>query len=962
MALFGKKKPVEETLAEGRTLFEQGNRKKAFLTLHGLAAKGNPEACYYIGRYYLEEQQNPELGESFLQKAAKGGYVGAAEILAKQFGPKLDTADESSESEGTRPLQATKETEKKTSAAEQQAMSKEETEALLKKATNAYKSGEYETAIHIWRDLAEKGDAQAQNNLGVCYVKGDGTGRDIPTAVVWFRRAAEQGYAKAMWNLGRIMEQDNGVGPDLAEAARWYRMAAENGHSRAAVNLGLAYDNGDGVRKDATEAVRWYQMAANLGDAVGMRYLGISYEEGSGVGKDLQRAFALYRQASDLGDELSMYYVGLGYEKGIGIPQDLKQAETWYRKAADQGEARGAAALSLLYLEGRGVEENLEEALRWAEQAQKGGFQKADELLEKVQRAKGAAHNAREEAKRKAEEEAKQAEKKPPQETVAPDRGPLSSEEAYAEGMRQFRGGNYEAALPLLERVCPFFGPRKNRYPDAQAALAQLQERGICTEQDEDEALWRYRIAARAGNPDGAEGLMRLLTGNEKGTPEECQLVLNYLKTAFPSGKEAEKRTWEENLEKAREREKINQLELTDNHVYELYKACLATDETPENDRWSDYDTNKLQENKERIRFLLGQLACVHQKTDETVPIPIDEKLCIDYRGKKWAFDLGNPIRLLNMGIRTNDVYLKKEGEAETVTFGYSVSKTLSPKDPEFSLWFLIWQGNKKAVDGKYAEAYQFYTKAAEAGYPKGEYELGYYYGSERLSQGAGIQKDDEKSYQWYKKAADQGYTPAQIACGTIFRDGIGRKIDYDQALAWYQKAADQGDSNAVSACETVRNMIEAQKGDKEAQFKTGKFYLNKWDTKASVSLPWFEKSAAKKHQDANFYCGIIYGLLLEPKDQDQEKALHYLQAADRLGHALSGKIAKLMRPGGLFNKEKKTCQQALELLLHDYGEEKISHEDMKLLLDLYMVLPQSVKAEMHAAQAKRLRALANRL
>lgn len=84
-------------------------------------------------------------------------------------------------------------------------------------------------------------------------------------------------------------------------------------------------------------------------------------------------------------------------------------------------------------------------------------------------------------------------------------------------------------------------------------------------------------------------------------------------------------------------------------------------------------------------------------------------------------------------------------------------------------------------MDGKYAEAYQFYAKAAEAGYPKGEYELGYYYGSERLSQGAGIQKDDEKAYQWYKKAADQGYTPAQIAFGTIFRDGIRRNVIMDR-------------------------------------------------------------------------------------------------------------------------------------------------------------------------------------
>ena len=51
MGLFGKRKTSAEILAEGRTQFESGDFKMAFLTLHGLANKGEPEASYYIGLY-----------------------------------------------------------------------------------------------------------------------------------------------------------------------------------------------------------------------------------------------------------------------------------------------------------------------------------------------------------------------------------------------------------------------------------------------------------------------------------------------------------------------------------------------------------------------------------------------------------------------------------------------------------------------------------------------------------------------------------------------------------------------------------------------------------------------------------------------------------------------------------------------------------------------------------------------
>jgi len=45
---------------------------------------------------------------------------------------------------------------------------------------------------------AEAGDAGAQNNLGVCYYKGEGVPQDYHKAVEWYTKAAEQ----ALWSHG----------------------------------------------------------------------------------------------------------------------------------------------------------------------------------------------------------------------------------------------------------------------------------------------------------------------------------------------------------------------------------------------------------------------------------------------------------------------------------------------------------------------------------------------------------------------------------------------------------------------------------------------------------------------------------------------------------------------------------------------------------------------------------------
>ncbi len=60
-------------------------------------------------------------------------------------------------------------------------------------AATAYYKGDYATALRVLRPLAEQGEAQAQNNLGAMYAKGQGVPQDYAAAIVWYRKAAEQG-------------------------------------------------------------------------------------------------------------------------------------------------------------------------------------------------------------------------------------------------------------------------------------------------------------------------------------------------------------------------------------------------------------------------------------------------------------------------------------------------------------------------------------------------------------------------------------------------------------------------------------------------------------------------------------------------------------------------------------------------------------------------------------------------
>lgn len=133
------------------------------------------------------------------------------------------------------------------------------------KGVECHITGDYACALRELQPLAEQGDANAQNRLGVMYDYGQGVQQDYEEAAKWYRKAAEQGNDNAQNNLAFLYAKGQGVQQDYTEAVKWWRKAAEQGNDNAQHNLGIRYANGEGVDKNKAWAVYWYAKAAQQG-------------------------------------------------------------------------------------------------------------------------------------------------------------------------------------------------------------------------------------------------------------------------------------------------------------------------------------------------------------------------------------------------------------------------------------------------------------------------------------------------------------------------------------------------------------------------------------------------------------------------------------------------------------------------------------------------------------------------
>ena len=126
---------------------------------------------------------------------------------------------------------------------------------------DAWQRADYSGAVAIWRPLAERGDADAEFNLGQAYRLGRGVPTNLAAAKTWFERAANQGHIDAETTLGLLLFQNG----DQAEGLKLLKKAADQDEPRAELVYGTALVNGDGVTQDPVLGYAYVSRAADQG-------------------------------------------------------------------------------------------------------------------------------------------------------------------------------------------------------------------------------------------------------------------------------------------------------------------------------------------------------------------------------------------------------------------------------------------------------------------------------------------------------------------------------------------------------------------------------------------------------------------------------------------------------------------------------------------------------------------------
>ncbi len=258
---------------------------------------------------------------------------------------------------------------------------------------DAIKRHDAQAAIQELAPLADAGEADAQDALGVAYDQG-GAASGETRARELFRKAAENGLLLGMLNLANSLQAGRGGPPDPAEAAQWLTRAAQAGLAPAMVRLASAYRFGLGVPLDKANAQGWYERAAKLNDPAGMAGAADVMLDSSDPATKAAGASWLQR-ASDAGNPHAQGMLGLAKIFGAGgIAKDEAGGAALARNAAAHGDGAGAVILAGAYHDGHGVPASEAEAVHWYAEAARLGEVRGQVETARAKLAPGPGHDA----------------------------------------------------------------------------------------------------------------------------------------------------------------------------------------------------------------------------------------------------------------------------------------------------------------------------------------------------------------------------------------------------------------------------------------------------------------------------------------------------------------------------------------------------------------------------------------
>lgn len=187
------------------------------------------------------------------------------------------------------------------------------------------------------KEIADRGDKEAQYRVGLEYGWGIFTAKDNPTALEYYKKAAEQGHREAQYKVAFIYEFGDKTLQNNEQAFKYYKLAADQGHTLAEYNVAMMYGSGKGVAQSDDKAFEYYKIAADHGEHNSQFKVGWRYQKGLGTQVNIDKALNYYKLAAEQGNVLAQFELGSIYYFGIQLPKNLSEAYKYYKLAADQG-------------------------------------------------------------------------------------------------------------------------------------------------------------------------------------------------------------------------------------------------------------------------------------------------------------------------------------------------------------------------------------------------------------------------------------------------------------------------------------------------------------------------------------------------------------------------------------------------------------------------------------------------
>lgn len=209
-------------------------------------------------------------------------------------------------------------------------------------------------AMALYRESARLGYAPAQNFLGFRMYRGEGTARDLDSALYWLAKAAGQGDLKAASNLGWLLANGDEVARDYGQAVKWLAQASEGGVATASAMLADMLRAGLGTEPDTARATELYVDAARHGVRDAQYRLAAMMHGGwKTMAADSQlnlgrryyfgglpvAGVTLFGLAAEAGNPDAMALLGDAKSKGLGTAYDHEGAMEYFLRGALGGNA-----------------------------------------------------------------------------------------------------------------------------------------------------------------------------------------------------------------------------------------------------------------------------------------------------------------------------------------------------------------------------------------------------------------------------------------------------------------------------------------------------------------------------------------------------------------------------------------------------------------------------------------------